>query len=190
VAAGSVAAGCVATIVPPPAPRDPRPVFVLDHGRTTSLVLPAAGDGIVRYAYGDWNYYAERRTSPFRGTSAVLFPTRGALGRRELAGPADEAAVRRQVRVPSETVLAVWVGSGEIDRLREDLDGVYRANLHTRLFNEVYDLEFVEHPKSYWAFHNSNQIVATWLAHLGCEVRGTTLFASWRVAAADRPGSP
>ena len=49
--------GCGTTlIVPPDKPRDPAPVFVLDHGRHTSLVLSAANGTLHRYAYGDLAY--------------------------------------------------------------------------------------------------------------------------------------
>jgi hypothetical protein len=177
--------GCATAIVPPPAPPDPRPVFLLDHGRHSSLVLPTPEGGAVRYAYGDWNYYALRRTGLLQALPALLWPTRAGLGRRELAGPAEAEAIRRQVRVGIERLYRIVVSAGAVDRLRARLDGIYESRRHTRVYNAAYDLEFVHHPRPYWGFHNSNQVVASWLEALGCDVRGLGLFSRWKVEPPD-----
>ena len=60
-AAGLLAAtltGCVTVVRPPAAPADPVEVYLLDHGRTPSLVLPGGDGGSTRWAYGDWRWYA------------------------------------------------------------------------------------------------------------------------------------
>jgi len=172
---------CTTVVVPPVAPNQPRPVFLLDHGRHASLAVPREDGGIVRYSYGDWRYYAQVRTGLFRGSAAILWPTRAALGRRELPGPLEAAAVRRNVRVWSEQVYELMVDSLAVEGLRSELDSIYDANLDTRIYNSAYDLEFVQHPRAYWVFHNSNQVVAGWLKELGCQVRGLALFSKWKV---------
>ncbi|UCC47674.1 MAG: hypothetical protein JSV41_09265 [Gemmatimonadota bacterium] len=172
---------CTTTVVPPIAPNEPRPVFLLDHGRHASLAVPREDGGIVRYSYGDWRYYAQVRTSVFQGSAAILWPTRAALGRRELPGPPEAAAVRRNVRVLSEQLYELIVDSLAIEVLRSRLDSIYDANIKTRIYNSAYDLEFVHHPRAYWVFHNSNQVVAGWLKQLGCQVRGLALFSKWKV---------
>lgn len=93
-------AGCGTTrIVPPLDPHDPVSVFVLDHGRHTSLVLPAPDGSLRRYPYGDWLYYAVRDTGTASSLAALLWSTPGALGHRQMPGPATAEAVRTQVRV-------------------------------------------------------------------------------------------
>ncbi|MGD8699334.1 MAG: hypothetical protein PVJ43_08595, partial [Gemmatimonadales bacterium] len=51
---GLVITACTNVIVPPAEPLAPQTVFVIDHGRHASLVLPAPDSGLVRYAFGDW----------------------------------------------------------------------------------------------------------------------------------------
>ena len=174
-------AACTTVVIPPAAPLEPRPVFLLDHGRHASVVLPASDSTLVRYSYGDWKYYAQRKTGVIEGSTAVLWPTRAALGRRELAGPPDAATVRQQVRVGIEHLHEVTAASDEIGRLRLYLDSIFEANIESHLYNSAYDLDFVHHPRSYWVLHSSNQVVARWLRELGCTVRGPALFSRWRL---------
>jgi hypothetical protein len=174
-------AACTNVVIPPPAPPEPQSVFVLDHGRHASLVLPAADSGMVRYAYGDWRYYAQWQTGVVETTGAVVWPTTAALGRRELRTPATPAGVRAAVQVGIEHLYEVTVDKRAIRRLRGQLDAVFQANLATRLYNPAYDLEFVHHPDAYTIIHNSNRVVARWLQDLGCQVSGPLLFSRWQV---------
>lgn len=180
-----VATACTAVIEPPPAPAEPQSVFVLDHGRHSSLVLPGESGGLVRYSYGDWSWYALDETGLFRGSSAVLWPTLAGFGRRELAasraGPVTADVVRAAVRVGIEHLHEVVVDARDASALRRRLDALFHAADSTLVYNEGYDLEFVHHPETYWAFRNSNQMVARWLERLGCRVRGPALLSRWRV---------
>jgi hypothetical protein len=171
---------CPTTVVPPADPADPVTVFLLDHGRTPSLILPAPGGRMTRYVYGDWNYYALRNTGLGDGLNALLWPTQGTLGRRELPGPPDPEAVRDQVRVSIENLYPLVVGGAESERLRARLDAEHRAGLAAGSA-EAYDLEFVPHPVRYTYFHNSNHMVAGWLRELGCSTRGPAFNSLWRV---------
>lgn len=173
--------GCTTTLVPPADVREPVSVFLLDHGRTPSLVLPAADGGMIRYAYGDWQWYALRRTGALNAIPALLWPTRGTLGRGELAGPADDASIRRQVHVGIEHLYEIRVESEAVQRLRETLDGIYHENLDTLIVTESVGLSFTHHPQSYCALHNSNHVVADWLRQLGVQTRGITCVSTWRV---------
>lgn len=188
---GGAAAGllitqaCTNIIVPPVAPAEPLPVFLIDHGRHASLILPLGDDGMVRYSYGEWDYYALVNTGIDEASAAVLWPTQAGLGRRELPGLPGASAVRRQL--PGiEQLHRVIVESGKIERLRAYLDSIYEANIGTLNYNSAYDLEFVHHPRAYWAFHNSNQVVAAWLESLGCLVRGAAIFSKWALKPPDR----
>lgn len=174
-------AGCTAVIVPPPSPAEPQLVFVLDHGRHASLVLPGVGGGLVRYSYGDWKWYALKETGPLEASSALLWPSQAAFGRRELAGPAVADSVRARVRVGIEALHEVVVDARDAAALRRRLDALFHAHRESLIYNEAYDLEFVHHPEPYSAFRNSNQMVARWLERLGCRVRGAALFSRWQV---------
>lgn len=175
-------AGCTARIVPPATVHQPATVYLLDHGRTPSLVLPTDDGRMVRYAYGDWRYYALRKNDFFHGVAALLWPTQGALGRRELPGPPTLESVRQQVAVGCENVYAIDVEQSKATELREKLDALFESNRGTLVFNEPYDLEFVHHPRSYTLLHDSNRAVAAWLRELGCDVDGRTPLSKWRVA--------
>ncbi|HEY9149355.1 MAG TPA: hypothetical protein VIQ75_01025 [Gammaproteobacteria bacterium] len=176
--------GCGTTrIVPPPDPRDPVSVFVLDHGRHTSLVLPAPDGSLRRYAYGDWRYYAERDTSTASGLAALLWSTQGALGYRVLPGPATAEAVRSQVRVVIVELHSLNVERERVERLRRRLDARIAEAEHHLKTPEV-DLTFIPYPTGYHLGHNSNQLLADWLVELGCEVSRRPVRAGWRVETA------
>lgn len=173
--------GCGTTLIVPPAePSDPAVVYVLDHGRHTSLVLPAADGSLHRYAYGDWGYYAERDTSLLRGLAALLWPTPGALGHRRLPGPAMPTAIRQQVRVPITELHSLQVERDRVEALRDRLDTlIVRAD--TSLPAAEVDLVFVPYPRGYSLAHNSNQVVADWLSELGCQVSRRPILSGWRL---------
>ena len=175
--------GCAATrVIPPATPAEPTAVFLLDHGRHSTLILPH-GDGMVRYAYGDWNWYAKVETGVFAGSSAVLFPSRAALGRRVLKGPATVGGVRRHLAVGFQHIHPLTVEAARAEALRRDLDALFFASAEAPRENTIYDLAFVPHPRPYSAFENSNHEIAKWLRELGCEVEGTAFWANWRVEA-------
>jgi hypothetical protein len=108
--------GCTTVVVPPARVAEPARVALLDHGRHASLVLKTAESGMVRYAYGDWDWYAQGTTGAIEGSAAVLWPTRAALGRRRLPGPGDWLE-QLGCRVQGLVVLSNWEGaSGQIAR--------------------------------------------------------------------------
>lgn len=176
-------AGCAHTVEPPHDVAEPVPVFLLDHGRHASIVL-ARADGVVRYAYGEWAWYALDRTGPLRALETLLLRSPGTLGRRILAGPPTLEAVQAQVRVPIEHAWRVEVEGARARALDETLDALFEANLDTRVENPLYDLEFVPHPDPYSIGHNSNHVVADWLRALGCRVETRGPASAWRLAQA------
>lgn len=182
--------GCGATlIVPPESPRDPVPVFVLDHGRHTSLVVSAADGSLHRYAYGDWRYYAERDTSLWNGLSALLWPTPGALGYRRLPGPPETAAVLGQVGVPIVELHSLHVERAGVEALRSRLDTLIAQADTWREAPEV-ELLFVPYPRRYSLAHSSNQVLADWLGELGCEVSRRPVLSSWQLQASPKKAHP
>lgn len=178
-------AGCTTVVTPPPEPEDPVPVFLLDNGRHASLVIPYR-NGLVRYAYGEWDWYAANDTGVFRA-SGVLFTTgRGALGRRVFDGPLAMETVRRVVRVPIEQGWAIRVPGAKRAALVRDLERIFERAPDEHLHNPLYDLTFAPHPDRYnAATRNSNHAVIRWLQALGCQVDVGGPFSIWRVEAAD-----
>lgn len=175
--------GCAGVVTRPmPDPAAPtRPVFLLDHGRHASLVLTRADYSLVRYAHGDWTWYAEDRSGPVRAVSALFVPSRSAIGRRELAPIMDEDGLRRQIRVEIRTIHHLTAAAEKIDALDMRLTALFEAGAQERLFNHRFDLEFVPGPRPYTLFDNSNHVVAEWLEALGIRVRGNPVFGHWRL---------
>lgn len=183
-------AGCATTVHPPATPAEPVEVYLLDHGRTSSVVLPVDDDALVRYAYGDWRWYALGETSPARAVAALFWPTRGALGRESIAGPPSEAAVRAGVGAEIDALHPLRVGRAGVAALAARLDAMFERRLDTLVVRETSGLAFVHHPVPYTALHSSNRVVAGWLRELGCRVRGPALLSRWRVGPAAGPAEP
>ncbi|KTG17553.1 MULTISPECIES: hypothetical protein [unclassified Guyparkeria] len=182
VAGGAVSllGACATTIVPPASVDRPQAVFVLDHGRHSSLVLPHP-EGFVRYAFGDWGWYAEVDTGRVEASRAVLWPTRAGLGRSLTHEPATREGVRGGLRVGIQDIHEVPVATDRVATLRSSLDARHRAHVASAKHNAVYGLTFVEHPEPYAFWNNSNHKVAQWLRQLGCAIEGSAFWALWRV---------
>ncbi|NIR88507.1 MAG: DUF2459 domain-containing protein [Gammaproteobacteria bacterium] len=177
---------CATVVVPPAAPGQAEAVYLLDHGRHSSLVLPAADGGMVRYEYGDWAYFALNERGARAVSGALFGPSTAALGRQRLPGPASAFAVRRHVRVSIENLYVLEVEREGVRTLRERLDAIHESAGEKPVYNPRYELEFVRHPDAYSASRNSNSMVADWLQSLGCRVAGWKLWASWDI----RPPRP
>jgi len=172
---------CVTTVRPPAAPAQPRTVYLLVHGDHASLVLTRQDARLVRYAYGDWAWYAENRTTPWRGAAALFWPTRAALGRRELPGPATGDNLVAHIREGIDELYRLEVSAGAVDALHAELEALFLSRRDTLHYNPDFDLEFVTHPDDYTMHHNSNRVVAGWLARLGCAIDGGYALTEWRI---------
>lgn len=177
------ASGCTTTIIPPPPPSNHATVYLLDHGRTPSLVLPRADGTMTRYAYGDWRWYAQGRIGVVEGLAAFLLPTRGALGRGVMPGPATLDSIEAQVEVGVDEIHEVGVERAKVEAFHARMDDVFRGRAADLIVNEPYGLEFVPSTRYNALFHNSNHAVAGWLRELGCRTRGLTLGSTWSVRA-------
>ena len=177
-------AACVATYVVTPPPLEPAaaraPVAVLDHGRHSSLVIGLPDGRMVRYAYGDWRWYAEGDTGVAQGYAALFRETPSALGRRVLAGPLTTETLRRQVRVGIEDMLLLDVDAAAAQRLIDELDGIAESGRARMLTNQDVDLDFFPYPVPYTEAHSSNRVLAGWLREMGAEVEGDGLIADWK----------
>jgi hypothetical protein len=174
--------GCAGTtrIVPPAAPLDPVPVFVVDHGLHTSLVLPVPDGSLHRYAYGDERYYALRKTGVGQALAALLWPTPGVLGHCRLPGPPSVESLQAQLRVGVREIHTLQVERTAVERLRNRLD-VWIEQADRVIPAPAVDLTFVPYPQAYSLLHNSNQVVADWLRELDCSVDGRPILSGWRI---------
>lgn len=173
---------CTTTIRPPANPANPVTVYLLDEGRTSALVMPLPDGRLVRYVYGDWNFYALMNNGVLDALGALFWPSQGALGRNFWPPPPTAEHVRQLTTdYVIDDVLPVNVSREQVDRLEAELDRLYQANKDSEIYNKPYDLYFVHHPQKYWAIQNSNRMIARYLEDLGCDVRGPALYSKWRV---------
>jgi hypothetical protein len=168
-------------VTPQAALSDPVEVFIVDHGRTTSLVVPASDGLLLRYAYGDWNWYALGKHGVREGIAALLWPTPAALGRGLLTGPATADGISRQVPEPEE-ILSVRVERARLRGFVTRMEALYDSRRAAQVSNPDVGLSFVPHPHAYSALCNSNQAVASWLRELGSTTRGPSIGANWQVS--------
>jgi hypothetical protein len=167
------------TVMPPARPADPATVFLVDFGRTPGLVLTVGDDRMVAYVYGDWKYYALRQQGALESLAALLWPTQGTLGRKEIAGPPTAAALRDGLGAEIEHLYQFDVDRQALLRLHEQLDRLHRDQLSTATHS--YGMTFVHHPEAYTYWSNSNHMAAEWLKDLGCDIDGPAFSSSWRV---------
>jgi hypothetical protein len=188
-AAAMLSASCTTVIHPPAGPPDPEIVFLVTHGRSSSLILHGGEGDATRWAYGDWRYYALGRKGSSDALAALLWPTRAALGRQTIErAPRTPEDLARRLGIGIDEIFAIEVSRESVMRLESRLQEVFAARLDTLLYNPGPRLEFVEHPRRYSLVSNSNGMVAEWLRELGSEISGLPLLSKWRVAAP--PSSP
>lgn len=170
---------CTTVVRAPSSASQTAPVFLISEAKTSSLALPQPGGGFVRYAYGDWNWYALRNQSVFDGLAALFWPTPGALGRVVMDTAATPDAMRRAIG--SDEVYLLEVDRAASDRLLARLEDAHARGRRLGPVVESYGLIFVPDPQKYTYFTNSNHRTAAWLRELGCEVRGPSFYSRWRV---------
>jgi hypothetical protein len=177
----AVPVGCTTTIRPPAQVQRPVTVYLLDHGMTPSLVLPAEDGGMVRYMFGDWRWYALGNQNAWTGFLALFIPTQGALGRDAFAAVDSVAALRDAVAVEIDEAFPLQVDRTRALALQQQIEQQVNARSDTAVWNDGNRAQFVHHPQRYTYFSNSNHMVAEWLRELGCEVRGPAIYSRWRV---------
>lgn len=151
-----------ATIVfPPNDPISPRQLFLIDHGTNSSLAIETESGDLIRYAYGDMRYYANRDTSLSSGAAALLIPTPATLARAELKAPATLANLESQLLVVVDITHQIAVSSAKADSLISRLDGIYDVGQADLISVAAYGLDFVPHPNDYFWANNSSTVIAT-----------------------------
>lgn len=180
---GVLLTGCTGRVIQPTALTEPETVYLLDHGRHSSLVLPRE-DGVVRYAYGEWNWYAGDQRGALAGISAMLWPTRGALGRKVFPGVRIPPLPSQVAPEGIERVFTLQAEMSLVRKLQRDLDRIFEEGKEELIYHPFYNLEFVPYPRAYWFGHQSNQVTAEWLRQLGFTVRGAAWLSDWQIDAA------
>ncbi len=174
-------AGCEAVVVAPSAVSIPRTVQLLEHGRHTTLLLTAADQTRVRYAYGDWIWYVEGEQNPRTGIQALFSPTQAAFG-RQLFGPEQpDEQLEAVVGVGIEQAYKFQAEAARVDTLLASLDRQFHAGPAEPRYSVERNLWVVPHPRPYTFAYNSNHIVADWLRELGFEVHGNPAWGHWQV---------
>lgn len=165
-------------IIPPTAPAAPVTVYVVDYGYHSRLVLPDGKGKLMQYAYGDWRYFALDRQNLGNGIAALLYPTQGAIGRRQFNNLAE---FQRQLERDRDTLLGFEVAEVKAARLLKLLDRSFRQNLPMQVKNPRNHLTFVPDDQDYIMFHNSNHELVTWLKNLDCRVKGFVALPNFQV---------
>ncbi|UYG05642.1 hypothetical protein OCT51_09875 [Halomonas sp. LR3S48] len=176
-------AGCVGRVLPPE-PRslaEPVDVYLLDHGRHSSLVLPREEGGVVRYSYGEWRWYVEGRRHLPAGAAAMLWPTKSGLGRGVYPEISSPGQFHRLAPEGLTDVHAFQAEAARVMALRRRLDEHFEQAASEPVPSEEFGLEFVPYPRRYSAVHQSNLVVARWLLALDVDVHGSPWFSNWRV---------
>lgn len=172
-------AGCANVITVPERRAGHSTIYLLDLGRHSRLAFEHPDGGLVEYAYGEWRWYARMEDACWRLPAVLLWPTRGTLGRRHWDGPNAEGRLRSAYA--NLTLFELPTDGRKTAALRSRLDRAFERRSDRRVDNRVYGLEFVPLEDDYWLFNNSNHAVRDWLRTAGLEVRGSGLFADWRV---------
>lgn len=166
-----VAVGCNSTVTPPPPPDDPITVFLLHEALHTGVVFPppTADDpaGYVEFGFGDWSWYALGNDAWYDVFATVLWPTQGALGRREFGASTPEALRRAAYWAELSPIL---VSQQRAQELRRQLQTAFEARRLQAIDRKDLRFRFVPSDESYWFAHNCADSAATWLQQLGCTV--------------------
>lgn len=177
--------GCTATVRAPSEPVSSRSVQLLQHAQHTSLLLTAADQSRIRYAYGDWAWYVEGDEGLVSGARALFMPTQAALGRRTIGPAMPGETLDQQIGVAVDNAYQFTVEASRVDALIDSLELAFKASEATPHFSAGRGLSFVPHPRPYTFTNNSNHMVAEWLRALGFEVTGNPALGTWTVLEQD-----
>jgi len=168
---------CTYRISVPESITEPTTVYLIDHGRTSSLALPNFEGSYIRYAYGDHRWYARDNTGIWQGLAALFWPTPGALGRSDLGG---------DLSLGVENIMSIEMDVEKVKILRQELEAIHQLTPPDELIsNAKYNLVFSHHPNTYSLTNNSNTTVAGWLRRLGCDVESWPWAFDWEIVRKD-----
>lgn len=174
--------GCGATVVGPAQVEGAkRNVYLLEHGRHSSLLLTAADQTRLRYAYADWAWYVDDEAGLRTGFNAMLRQSRAALGRQRLPAAQPGERLASVVGVGIQETHIFEVEAKRVDALIDSLESLFYAHADAPHHSASRNLTFVEHPEPYTFSRNSNHRVADWLREVGVTVDGNPAVGRWQV---------
>ena len=181
-----VATGCVNQVRPPREVDDPVTVYVADHGKHSSLLLPDGGvlqedDGYIQYAYGDWKTFAMNDNRLGSYARAALFSRRSALG-REVHATTDPALL--QQGISARRLEAVQVDRRKVQLLRDELEAFWHSTSAESVDNRHVRMTLVPYrgPNARYALWNHcNHMTARWLRRLDCRVWRGSMLSNFQV---------
>ena len=135
----------------------------------------------MRYALGEWAWYADRQTGLGPAFSALFLDTTSALGRATLRGT-DPGCWPAQVGSEIRSVMVFSAERSEVARLVADIDAHFMNPERPPEFRPDLNLTFVPGPQPYRLGFNSNHQVVNWLESLGFTVSGPVTFGKLRPA--------
>ncbi len=159
--------GCTSTITPPRDPLEPVSVIVLAEAMHRGVLLPNEAGGYVEYGFGDWEWFANGNDAWYRAFPTVLWPTAGALGRREHPGR-DVLEIKAQM--PGVRLQELKASGPKVRALRDRLERDFTSRAAAGIWQPLYRMRFVPQDDGYWWAFNCTDQVAVWLRELDCEV--------------------
>jgi hypothetical protein len=162
-ALAALCASCTAVAIAPEPTDDDVEVLLVDEACHKGLVLPGRDGARVEWGFGEHAWYAREQNRWHDAFRAVLWPSPGALSRREWR------AEERGARAPSD-VTAFRAPRARVEALGARLEAEFESALGTRIWNERSQTAFVRCERSYWMVHACHDATARWLAELGCTV--------------------
>ena len=135
-------------------------------------------EGLVRYSWGDRNYYALGDTSVLSGLRALFLKTPAVFGRQFLANTYDLDTALMQLRVPVHNVITIHVEADAVEKLSARLERRF-SDASEIVHNPDYGVDFVPSPYPSTLGKNSNQRIGAWLSELGCRIDGRPWLSGW-----------
>ncbi len=171
VVAALTAGGCVNRVTGPGELVAPVTVYVADHGKHSSLLLPASGPALpgeprfFQYAYGDWHCYALNNNAWHDYLRAAFLSGGSALGREPVL--ADEPA--EIARVVKARLTPLRVERSDADWLRRRLDAAFARRADEAIDNRWVSMTLVPYdgPNARYSLLNQcNHTTSRWLREL------------------------
>lgn len=162
--------GCTTTVTPPAHVSDPTTIYLKMDARHSGIVFPRSEYQYVEYSFGAFRWFALADTRWPVAVGSLSGFMQSTLQTNEL--PVVDG---RPAAIPQVKLVPIIVERSRADALRMELDARFARQIHTYVYNELYDMSFVEDAEHYWVFNNCNQVTGRWLARLGCGVNGSAL---------------
>jgi hypothetical protein len=176
--------GCAWRITPPTTPTHPVMVIVADYGHHSSLLLPGQDDGMVEFAWGDYEWFAKNHTGIWRALCAIFWSEGSTLGIKKyppaaIEDPEDGPTMSRLTG--ANRLYRFAVSQDKVLPLRTRLLAAIDKGRDKTIHNDWNQMDFVPDDRHYWFADNCNHRTAQWLRELGCEVDGFVLFSNFEM---------